>query len=192
MKSVPISFFYQVIFYQIFYCYCSHCYSYALELIAQDKTFFKFDEHFRLQCIEMAIWPPLYIHEKWCESNISGQVYVLSFQVKHFCKLLYVQQIHSYKSYVEFTEPQYFYLTGIQIIFQISVPSKTPLWNNIIFQQLSAAAISVWPLVVQDGLRWAFYIYYCSTYTLIKIVHIHKNIIYLIHYLQISLHYDSW
>ena len=152
----------------------------------------QFYEFSRLQYLETAIWPLLYLHEKWCESNISGQVYVLSFQVKHFCKLLYVQQIHNYKSYVEFTEPQYFYLTGIQIIFQISVPSKTPLSNNIIFQQLSAAAISVWPLVIQDGLRWAFYIYYCSTYTLIKIVHIHKNIIYLIHYLQISLHYDSW
>ena len=117
--------------------------------------------------------------------------YVLSFHVKHFCKLLYVQQIQNYKSYIEFTEPQYFYLTGIQISFQINVPSKTPLWNNIIFQQLSPAAISVWPLVIQDGLRWAFYIHYRSTYSLVKIVHIHKNIIYLIHYLQILLHYDS-
>ena len=98
MKSVPISFFYQVIFYQIFYCYCSHYYSYALELIAQDKMFFKFYEHFRLQCIEMAIWPLLYLHEKWCESNISGQVYVLSFHVKHFCKLLYGYMSNKFKT----------------------------------------------------------------------------------------------
>ena len=27
----------------------------------------------------MAIWPLLYLKEEWCESNISGQVYTLSF-----------------------------------------------------------------------------------------------------------------
>ena len=43
----------------------------------------QFYEFSRLEYLETAIWPLLYLHEKWCESNISGQVYVLSFQVKH-------------------------------------------------------------------------------------------------------------
>ena len=60
-----------------FFFFFSHYYSYALELIAQDKMQLPFYEYTRLECIEMAIWPLLYIHEKWCECNISGQVYIL-------------------------------------------------------------------------------------------------------------------
>ena len=60
----------------LFFFY-GHYYSYALELIAQDKMQLPFYEYPRLQCIEMAIWPLLYINEKWCESTISGQVYIL-------------------------------------------------------------------------------------------------------------------
>lgn len=59
---------------KIFADYCSHYYSFALELITQDKMHPQFYEYTRFQCIEIAIWPLLYIHKKWCESNISEQV----------------------------------------------------------------------------------------------------------------------
>ena len=49
-----------------------------MQLIAEQKTDLPYYEYSRLQCIEMAIWPLLYVKEKWCESNISGQVYALS------------------------------------------------------------------------------------------------------------------
>ena len=91
-------------------------------------------------------------------------------------------------SYIDLSRSPYCLFTGIQIVFQINVPSKTPLWNNRFFQQLSPATISVWPLVIQDGLRWGFYIH--SWYSLIKTANFHQNIIYVIQVWQILLHYN--
>ena len=62
-----------------FFSLCSHCYSYALELIAQNKLHLQFYEYSSLQCIEMAIWPLLYVKENWYESNISGQLYKVTY-----------------------------------------------------------------------------------------------------------------
>ena len=41
-------------------------------------------EYSRLQCIEMAFLPLLYVKENWCESNISGQVYAIPSTVYNF------------------------------------------------------------------------------------------------------------
>ena len=49
-----------------------------MELLAQEKTTLQYYEYCTLECIEMATWL-LYLKEEWCESNISGQVYTLSF-----------------------------------------------------------------------------------------------------------------
>lgn len=60
----------------------SNCYSYALELIAaQNKMRLQFYEYSRLQCIKMAIWPLLYIKGSWFKSNISAQVYSITYIV---------------------------------------------------------------------------------------------------------------
>ena len=59
------------------YIHSIHYYSYTLELIVQDKMQLPFYEYTWLECIKMAILSLLYILEKWCESNISGQVYIL-------------------------------------------------------------------------------------------------------------------
>ena len=64
-----------ILLYHSFLSFCSHYYCYALELIAENKLRLQFYEYSSLQCIEMAIWPLLYLKESWCESNISGQVY---------------------------------------------------------------------------------------------------------------------
>ena len=49
------------------------------ELLAQERTTLCYYEYCKLECVEMAIWPLLYLKEEWCESNISGQVYTLTF-----------------------------------------------------------------------------------------------------------------
>ena len=59
-------------------CY-SHYYTYVLELLAKDKMELQYYEFCKLQCIEIAIWPLLYIKEQWCESNISGHVRKFTF-----------------------------------------------------------------------------------------------------------------
>ena len=79
--------FFNLLIYWIYYCHSSHYYNYALQLIAQGKLDLRYYEFGKLQCIEMAIWPLLYTDEKWCESNISGQVYQKSvdFSFSFYC-----------------------------------------------------------------------------------------------------------
>ena len=77
-----------ILLYHSFLSLCSHYYSYALELIAQNKLRLQFYEYSSLQCIEMAIWPLLYLKESWCESNISGQVY----HITYIFQLQYISQ----------------------------------------------------------------------------------------------------
>ena len=43
------------------------------------KTLLQFNEICKLECIEMSIWPLLYIKEEWCESNIKRQVFTFLF-----------------------------------------------------------------------------------------------------------------
>ena len=56
----------------------SHYYSYASDLLNREKTILRYYEYCKLECIEMVIWPLLYLREEWCESNISGQVYTVT------------------------------------------------------------------------------------------------------------------
>ena len=77
-----------ILLYHSFLSFCSHYYSYALELIAQNKLRLQFYEYSSLQCIEMAIWPLLYLKESWCETNISGQVY----NITYIFQLQYISQ----------------------------------------------------------------------------------------------------
>ena len=46
------------------------------------KMSLQYFEFGKLQCIEMAIWLLLYVKEKWCESNLPGQVYTMCSQFK--------------------------------------------------------------------------------------------------------------
>ena len=52
----------------------SRYYDYVLELLASDIFTLPYYKVCRLECIEMAIWPLLYIKEEWCESKLGGQV----------------------------------------------------------------------------------------------------------------------
>ena len=58
----------------MYYCYSSHYCNYAHQLTAQGKMDLRYYEFNKLQCIEIAIWPLLYIDEK-CKSKISSQLY---------------------------------------------------------------------------------------------------------------------
>ena len=87
-----------------------------------------------LECIEMAIWPLLYIHEKWCESNISGQVYILYVWKDSSILLIFgiVAQITLCKismllnTYIQIS---FYVIPGIEIIFQVNVLGKIALRN---------------------------------------------------------------
>ena len=59
----------------VFNCF-SRCYDYVLELLVSNIFSLTYYKICRLECIEMAIWPLLYIKEEWCESKVGGQVYL--------------------------------------------------------------------------------------------------------------------
>ena len=33
----------------------------------------------KLECVEIAIWPLLYLKEEWCESNVKGHVSIFTY-----------------------------------------------------------------------------------------------------------------
>ena len=59
----------------------SHYYGYVLELLAQSEYGLPYYKVCQLQCIEMAIWPLLYVKKEWCESNLSGKVSYIIFKI---------------------------------------------------------------------------------------------------------------
>ena len=52
----------------------SRYYDYVLELIASEQSSLSYYKMGHLECIEIALWPLLYIKEEWCESKVMGQV----------------------------------------------------------------------------------------------------------------------
>ena len=59
----------------------SHYYDYVLELLAQSEYGLPYCKVCQLQCIEMAIWPLLYVKKEWRESNLSGKVSYRIFKI---------------------------------------------------------------------------------------------------------------
>ena len=49
-------------------------YDYVLGLLATDTFTLPYYKVCKLECVEIAIWPLLYLKEEWCENNVKGHV----------------------------------------------------------------------------------------------------------------------
>ena len=57
----------------------------------------------------MIVWPLLYVKEKWCESNISGQVYKASFLAAAILQCAFYIQIKNKKTQCSRSHCSYFF-----------------------------------------------------------------------------------